>query len=95
MAAATGVNTTGMLLPTPPGTAAGSKGGGGASDSAVGGLILFWSLRSPQYPERVILTPAGVTGEEKEGVYQMSKHATTTTHLVVLPLPSASIQVAL
>jgi len=57
-----------------PGTAQGNASGGGSSllepsplaraaddARATGGLVLFWSLRNPQFPERAIYTASGVT----------------------------------
>ena len=39
----------------------GNHHGGGASGNPQGGLVLFWSLRNPLYPERAIHTASGVT----------------------------------
>jgi hypothetical protein len=39
----------------------GGPNGGSASGNPQGGLVLFWSLRNPLYPERVIHTASGVT----------------------------------
>ena len=41
-----------------------SKPGEAINEEASGGLVLFWSLRNPEYPEKVLRTPTAVTALE-------------------------------
>jgi WD40 repeat protein len=42
----------------------GAKPGEALDEQAEGGLVLFWSLRNPEYPEKVLRTPRPVTALE-------------------------------
>jgi hypothetical protein len=43
-------------------TGGGNGGGGGGGVKNDGGLVLFWSLRNPQFPEKVAATPPAEPG---------------------------------
>jgi dynein intermediate chain 4, axonemal len=51
----------GYSAPKGPKPSTDSKLDAGASHSSPGGLVLLWSLRNPQHPERVLHLPSGVT----------------------------------
>jgi len=40
------------------------KPGVSVDEEATGGLVLFWSLRNPDYPEKILRTPHPVTALE-------------------------------
>ena len=41
-----------------------NKAGEAVDEELLGGLVLFWSLRNPEYPEKVLRTPSPVTSME-------------------------------
>jgi dynein intermediate chain 4, axonemal len=49
------------FLPTTTQPARGSKGEELSEEELASGLVLFWSLRNPDYPEKVLRTPHAIT----------------------------------